>query len=191
VELLCTRVGVLDRGKLVLQQDLADLQRPTGRIIVETPDPGRAVALLDGRVEDRAGASLVIRHDDPAALNALLVGQGIRVTAMTAQRRSLEEVVLAITGTGSDQVGDLPAADTPSADSAGGTDDAPAADASLGDAPASPADGSVGSAGGGQLNGNQSNGSPANGSPANGKPANGNPRQAGRQVGRDTDGAEK
>jgi ABC-2 type transport system ATP-binding protein len=104
VELLCTRVGVLDRGRLVLQQDLAELQRPTGRIIVESPDAGRAVALLDGRVEGRSGTRLVVRHDDPAELNARLVKDGIRVTAMNEQRRSLEEIVLAITGAGSDQV---------------------------------------------------------------------------------------
>jgi ABC-type multidrug transport system ATPase subunit len=104
VELLCTRVGVLNRGRLVLQQDLAELQAPTGRIIVESPDAGRAVALLDGRVEGRTGATLVVRYDDPAELNARLVGDGIRVTSMTPQRRSLEEVVLAITGAGSDQV---------------------------------------------------------------------------------------
>jgi ABC-type multidrug transport system ATPase subunit len=104
VELLCTRVGVLDRGRLVLQEEMADLQAPTGRIIVETPDAGRAVALLDGRVEGRTGASLVVRHDDPAELNARLVREGIRITAMTAQRRSLEEVVLSVTGAGSDQV---------------------------------------------------------------------------------------
>jgi ABC-type multidrug transport system ATPase subunit len=146
VELLCTRVGVLDQGKLVLQQDLADLRQPTGRIIVETPDPGRAVALLDGRVEDRTGdrtgGSLVVRHDDPAALNALLVGEGIRVTAMSAQRRSLEEVVLAITGAGSDQVGDLPAVP-----------------AQASPAPAGPS--------GAQLNGNRANGKSPDGSPAN------------------------
>jgi ABC-type multidrug transport system ATPase subunit len=104
VELLCTRVGVLDRGQLVLQQDLAELQAPTGRIIVETPDAGRAVALLDGRVEARTAATIIVRHDDPAALNASLVGEGIRVTSMVAQHRSLEEVVLGLTGAGSDQV---------------------------------------------------------------------------------------
>jgi ABC-type multidrug transport system ATPase subunit len=104
VELLCTRVGVLDRGRLVLQQDLAELQRPTGRIIVESPDAGRAVALLDGRVEGRSGTRLVVRYDDPAELNARLVQDGIRVTAVNEQRRSLEEIVLAITGAGSDQV---------------------------------------------------------------------------------------
>ena len=104
VELLCTRVGVLDRGRLVLQEDLADLRAPTGRIIVETPDAARAVALLDGRVEGRSGTRLVVRHDDPAALNERLVREGVRVTAMNAQRRTLEEVVLAVTGAGSDQV---------------------------------------------------------------------------------------
>ena len=105
VELLCTRVGVLDRGRLVLQQDLADIQAPTGRIIVDSPDAARAVALLNGRVEAREGSRLVVRHDDPAALNARLVADGIRVTEMAAQRRSLEEVVLEITSAGSDQVG--------------------------------------------------------------------------------------
>jgi ABC-2 type transport system ATP-binding protein len=105
VELLCTRVGVLDRGRLVLQQDLADLQAPTGRIIVESPDAVRAAALLDGRVEAKDGTRLVVRHDDPAALNARLVGEGVRVSEMTVHRRSLEEVVLEVTGAGSDQVG--------------------------------------------------------------------------------------
>ena len=105
VELLCTRVGVLDRGRLVLQQDLADIQAPTGRIIVDSPDAARAVALLNGRVEAREGSRLVVRHDDPAALNARLVADGIRVTEMAAQRRSLEQVVLEITSAGSDQVG--------------------------------------------------------------------------------------
>jgi ABC-2 type transport system ATP-binding protein len=105
VELLCTRVGVLDRGRLVLQQDLADIQAPTGRIIVDSPDAARAVALLNGRVEAREGSRLVVRHDDPAALNARLVADGIRVTEMAAQRRSLEQVVLEVTSAGSDQVG--------------------------------------------------------------------------------------
>jgi ABC-2 type transport system ATP-binding protein len=105
VELLCTRVGVLDRGRLVLQQDLAGLRAPTGRIIVDSPDAGRAAAALDGRVEARDGSRLVVRHDDPAALNARLVAGGIRVTGMTVHRRTLEEVVLEITSAGSDQVG--------------------------------------------------------------------------------------
>ena len=105
VEMLCTRVGVLDQGRLVLQQDLAELRAPTGRVVVHTPDAARVAALLDGRVEVMDGTRLVVRHDDPAALNARLVADGIRVTEMAAHRRSLEEVVLEITSAGSDQVG--------------------------------------------------------------------------------------
>jgi ABC-type multidrug transport system ATPase subunit len=107
VELLCTRVGVLDRGRLVLQEELADIQAPTGQIIVDSPDAARAAAVLNGRVEASEGSRLVVRHDDPAALNARLVAEGIRVTGMAVHRRSLEEVVLEITSAGSDQVGGI------------------------------------------------------------------------------------
>jgi ABC-2 type transport system ATP-binding protein len=51
VEQLCTRVGIVDRGRLVLEQDLDELRAPTGRVLVRTPDADRAAALLDGRVE--------------------------------------------------------------------------------------------------------------------------------------------
>ena len=104
IEALCTRVGVMDRGRLVLQDDLADLRAPTGRVIVGTPTPERAVALLDGRVEHRDAGTLTVRHDDPGALNAELVAAGITVTAIAAERRSLERVVLDATTTSSDRV---------------------------------------------------------------------------------------
>ena len=55
VEQLCTRVGVLDRGRLVLQDELATLQQPTGRVEVRTPDVERVRALLDGEVEQYDG----------------------------------------------------------------------------------------------------------------------------------------
>ncbi|MBA2388627.1 MAG: ABC transporter ATP-binding protein [Geodermatophilaceae bacterium] len=105
VEQLCTRVGVLDRGRLVLQEDLADLQAPTGRTVVHTPDYDRAHALLDGRIEQRDGDRLVVRGADPAQLNAMLVSDGIRVTELGPERRTLEQVVLAATDTSSHQVG--------------------------------------------------------------------------------------
>ena len=104
VEALCTRVGVMDRGRLVLQDDLAALQAPTGLIVVGTPDAERAHALLDGRVERRDGHRLTVRHTDPAALNADLVAAGVRVTGIAAERRSLERVVLDATTTSSDRV---------------------------------------------------------------------------------------
>ena len=105
VEQLCTRVGVLDAGRLVLQDDLAVLRAPTGRILVHTPDADQAAALLDGQVEQRDGQQLLIRCEDAAALNARLVGAGLRVSAIGPHQRTLEEIVLAVTGTGSDQIG--------------------------------------------------------------------------------------
>jgi ABC-type multidrug transport system ATPase subunit len=97
VEQMCTRVGVLDRGRLVLQDDLDALRQPTGRTVVRTPDAAQAVALLNGRVELRDGDRLVVRGSDAASLNATLVGRGVRVTELSAERRTLEEVVVAAT----------------------------------------------------------------------------------------------
>jgi ABC-type multidrug transport system ATPase subunit len=104
VDQLCTRVGVMDRGRLVVQSDLDALRTPTGRIEVHTPDVDRAIALLDGRVEVREADRLLIRHADAAELNAELVAAGIRVGEIRAQRRSLEEVVLAATTASADRM---------------------------------------------------------------------------------------
>ncbi|GAY10348.1 ABC transporter ATP-binding protein [Pseudonocardia sp. N23] len=103
VEALCTRVGIMDAGRLVLADDLDALRAPTGRIRVRTPAPDAALALLDGRVEGRADDVLTVRGDDPAELNALLVGAGVPVTAIDREQRTLEEVVLGVTGSGSDR----------------------------------------------------------------------------------------
>jgi ABC-2 type transport system ATP-binding protein len=106
IEQLCTRVGIVDRGHLMLEEDLAALRAATGRVLIGTPDAAEAVAVLDGRVEFRDGDRLVIRHDDPAALNAQLVASGVRVRSIHAERRTLEQVVLDVTGPGSDRFGE-------------------------------------------------------------------------------------
>ena len=99
IEQMSTRVGVLDRGRLVLQEDMADLPTATGLVRVLTPDPGQAIALLDGRVEHQVAQGLLheltVRADDTAALNERLVGAGVRVSEIAAVRRGLEEIVLA------------------------------------------------------------------------------------------------
>jgi ABC-2 type transport system ATP-binding protein len=104
VDALCHRVGVMDAGRLVLEDDLAALRAPTGHVLLRTVDPAAAVAELDGRVVDRSGDRLVVRHDDPAALNARLVAAGVRVVELVPERRTLEQVVLERTGHGADRV---------------------------------------------------------------------------------------
>lgn len=109
VEQLCTHVGIFDRGRLVLSGEVAALTAPGDRVVIASPDADRVAALLDGRVETRDGARLVVRHQDPAALNAELVRQGVRVTQIGPDSRSLEQIVLAVTSAGSDQIGKAPA----------------------------------------------------------------------------------
>jgi ABC-type multidrug transport system ATPase subunit len=104
VDALCHRVGVMDAGRLVLEEDMTVLRAPTGRVLLRTPDPAAVVAELDGRVVERSGDLVVVRHDDPAALNARLVAAGVRVAELAAERRSLEQVVLELTGHGADRV---------------------------------------------------------------------------------------
>ncbi len=104
VEQMCGRVGVLDRGRLVLQERLDVLQRPTGRLQVRTPDVGLARSLLDGQVESYDERELMVRYADAAELNSLLVRQGVRVELLAPERHSLEDVVLEATQAGSDRV---------------------------------------------------------------------------------------
>jgi ABC-type multidrug transport system ATPase subunit len=105
VSALCTRIGVLDSGRLVLQDQLESLQKPTGQVLITTDDPQGAAAILDGIVDHRDGPDLVVHAPDPAELNARLVGAGVPVRSLVVRRRSLEEIVLEVTGTGSDQFG--------------------------------------------------------------------------------------
>jgi ABC-type multidrug transport system ATPase subunit len=104
VEQLCTRVGIVNQGRLVVQQDLDELRAPTGRVVLRTPDADRAAALLDGRIEQRDGDRLVVAEADPADVNAGLVAAGLRVLEIGPERRSLEELMLSVTGSGSDRI---------------------------------------------------------------------------------------
>ena len=103
VEQLCTRIGVINRGRIVLQDDLEALRGPTGRVLVRSDDAERAAALLDGRVVLREGDRLVVADAEPAAINAQLVAAGLRISEIAPERHSLEELVLSVTGSGSDR----------------------------------------------------------------------------------------
>jgi len=100
VEQIANRVGVLDRGRLVLQADLTTLQQPTGRSVLNSPDIDQAVTILNSRVLRRDGDRLLVAGGDTARLNTELVSAGVRVTELAPERRSLEQVVLAATDPG-------------------------------------------------------------------------------------------
>ena len=95
--------------RLVLQSELADLQAPTGRVEVHTPDVARGQGAARRRRRGvRRGAAARSATPDPAALNARLVAAGIRVTRLAAERRTLEDVVLAAATASGDRFGAEP-----------------------------------------------------------------------------------
>jgi len=104
VEALCTRVGIIDQGRLVAQDALGALCGPTGLVEVRTDDVELAVAVLGRAVAHRDGGRLLVSATDPAEVNAALVRRGVRVAQLTLERRTLEDVVLAATGAGSDRL---------------------------------------------------------------------------------------
>ena len=104
VELMCTRVAVLDRGRLVLQEEMASLRRPTGRVEVLTPDVTAAMRLLGNRASGDGDGRVWVEDGDPEAVNAVLVSAGLRVRGISAERRTLEQVVLEASSAGDDRV---------------------------------------------------------------------------------------
>lgn len=106
IEQMCTRVGVLDRGRLVVQEHLESLRAPTGQVLVRTSSPDDVVRLLGSRVASREGDRVMVGDTDSddgvAALNAELVRAGVPVTELALERHTLEGVVLAATSAGSD-----------------------------------------------------------------------------------------
>ena len=94
IEQMCTTVGVLDRGRLVLQERLDTLLHPTGLVEVHSPDVRAATMLLGDAVVEVEGERLRVRADDAAALNRHLVSAGVRVARLDPYERDLEQVVL-------------------------------------------------------------------------------------------------
>ena len=97
VELFCTRVGVLDRGRLVAQDDLSALRGPTGRTVVRVDDGAAARALFGGRVAAARDGHLVLEGVTVAEATARLVREGIDVLEAVPERRTLEDTVLGLT----------------------------------------------------------------------------------------------
>jgi len=104
VELVCTSAAIVDRGRLVAQDRVDALLGPTGRVLVTTPDVGRAAdlaAALPGvRLGERRPDRLALHLDGtpPEALNRRLVDGGVRVQELVVERPTLEDVFLRLTG---------------------------------------------------------------------------------------------
>ncbi|GHB23104.1 ABC transporter ATP-binding protein [Streptomyces xanthochromogenes] len=114
IEQVCSHAAVMNQGRLVVQGEVAELAaNARGRLVVTTPDTGAAARLLKERGiadvavagEDRVSSELPPDEMELADLNAELVRAGVRVRGFTAERASLEDAFVALTGEGFDVAG--------------------------------------------------------------------------------------
>jgi ABC-2 type transport system ATP-binding protein len=104
VEQVATQIGIINQGKLVFQGSPASLQnRLGGNAIIEVDRPERAAQILINlgwQVHRNGGGSLRLVCRDAGALaqaNRQLVRNGISVTRLSQEKRSLEEIFLTLT----------------------------------------------------------------------------------------------
>ena len=113
VQLICNRVGILNKGQLVAEGEVTHLLRQdTLPVIVQTTDvPGAVLALqavpwvvgvtvVDGE-SDRLIATVVREH--AGEMNRFLMERGVLVQAIQPQELSLEDLFIRLTG-GEDHV---------------------------------------------------------------------------------------
>ncbi|MGW7692298.1 ABC transporter ATP-binding protein [Streptomyces asiaticus] len=120
IEQVCTHAAVMAQGRLIAQGTVAELAAGSrGRLAVTTPDPVDAVRVLKEHgvtdlvvLDERVSGELPVPgpglDDAPlelADLNAALVRAGVRVRAFGAERASLEDAFVALTGEGFDVAG--------------------------------------------------------------------------------------
>jgi ABC-type multidrug transport system ATPase subunit len=105
VELMCTRVGVIQKGRMVAEGTVDEL-RGAARLTIRADPVEKARALLEAEL----GAGSVIANEDgslslkvdlgrTADINRTLVQAGLAVTELRAVTQSLEEVFMELTGT--------------------------------------------------------------------------------------------
>ena len=103
VQQVCDRVGVIQRGRLLIEGTVEELRGASGILVkVEPLERAREIAAgLDGVKDARIEDGLLSLDADPdlaAEVNAGLVSAGLRVSELRPVERSLEDVFLELTG---------------------------------------------------------------------------------------------
>ena len=105
VEQMCTRIGVIRKGKLVAEGTIDEL-RGESKLFIRAKPTDQAMAVLAGecgadkvKVTDDGAFSLSVEPARAAELNRRLVQAGIDVTELRESERSLEDVFMELTGT--------------------------------------------------------------------------------------------
>jgi ABC-2 type transport system ATP-binding protein len=111
VEQVCSHVGVMHRGKLLMQGTLDDLRASAvPRLRVETDDPAKTAAVLStlglgGVVVQGAEVVGTLGELSPEQCCRCLVEAGVGVRMLLRERASLEDAFVALTGEGFDVAG--------------------------------------------------------------------------------------
>jgi ABC-2 type transport system ATP-binding protein len=105
VELMCTRVGVIRKGKIVAEGTVDQLRGAATLTVRGTPEEKAKAILVEEVGADKVTAmgdsrfSLVVDLQRTAQINQSLVEAGVAVTELHADERSLEDVFMELTGT--------------------------------------------------------------------------------------------
>jgi ABC-type multidrug transport system ATPase subunit len=105
VELMCTRVGVIRKGKIVAEGTIDELKGAATLTVRGTPaELARTVLVADAGAEnvrnlDDGVFSLKVDLSRAAEINQHLVQAGVAVSELHADERSLEEIFMELTGT--------------------------------------------------------------------------------------------
>ena len=105
VEQMCTRVGVIRKGKIVAEGTVAQLRGAATLTVRGTPEEtAKAVLIAEAGAENvtvlgSATFNLAIDLQRTAQINQRLVEAGVAVTELHADERSLEDVFMELTGT--------------------------------------------------------------------------------------------
>jgi ABC-2 type transport system ATP-binding protein len=105
VEVMCTRIGVIKKGKIVAEGTIDELRGAATLTVRGTPvDLAKTVLVKDAGPENVTslgdGAfSLKVDLQRTAEINQHLVQAGVAVTELHADERSLEDIFMELTGT--------------------------------------------------------------------------------------------
>lgn len=111
IEQVCSHVGVMDRGRLVAQDELGRLRAmATTRIELHTPDTAAALAVLaelgvPAAITNASSVSFEPGALPPERIVAALVGADVAVQAFNVTKPTLEDLFVQLTGEGFDVSG--------------------------------------------------------------------------------------
>ncbi|MDE3230869.1 MAG: ABC transporter ATP-binding protein [Chloroflexota bacterium] len=110
VRQMCSRVAIINHGRLVTEAAIGDLTRGAGEFVVTLERASDALALAltqpwgrATRLDPQGRLITSAPEGESGALNLWLVGQGFTPRAITPAEESLEDIFLRLTGAATDQ----------------------------------------------------------------------------------------